>query len=313
LCQKIAIVDDNIVVAWGNDPRAAIDFISELKDCCKRERFDTDRFKEYLKSQPKYTWDSLSLTGFVVDTNGDWVSFGCGCREIQSPSLGKIFVLGRGSALMKKHLMGNAESTVIRGADGNLAFEALIYGMSIAGNFLTMEQFACESLDQMFGGGYEIATLSYDNFVKPGGLYAFWRGTVNENDNSVSLGRFPFAAFRYKYFGDLLVVRGVRIDQETGAAQPTESVFPIRPADRYLTAEETANPPLPEFNDSATCNFVQMILPNNRMKISTFLGNQTNALDFREQHGQVIQLAVSQELRETISKFVATKYGKVQW
>jgi hypothetical protein len=34
------------------------------------------------------------------------------------------------------------------------------------GNFVTMEQFACESLDNVFGGGYEIATRSFDKFVK---------------------------------------------------------------------------------------------------------------------------------------------------
>src|SRR3954447_7246080 len=121
-------------------------------------------------------------------------------------------------------------------------------GLTLAGNFFTMEQHHSENLSLKFGGGYEIATLSNGKFVKLGDiLYVFWSAIVNSQDRSIKLRDFPYCAFRYEYYEDLLVIRGVGIHAVEGTVY-NETVFPIPPAYRFLNVDEKANRRKPQLN-----------------------------------------------------------------
>jgi hypothetical protein len=185
--------------------------------------------------------------------------------------------------------------------------------MAAAANFLTMEQFACESLDNLFGGGYEIATQSYDKFVKlTVVLYAFWRATLDTEHTSVTLKAFPFFLLRYEYYGDLLVIRAVTLNENNGSANTQEALFPVPPVYRYLSAAEKANPPTPKLKSSWICNYVQIFPKPDKMDILTLARHSPKLakLQFEECDGRLSKLTVSESLHTEILSSIETRYGR---
>jgi hypothetical protein len=185
--------------------------------------------------------------------------------------------------------------------------------MAAAANFLTMEQFACESLDNLFGGGYEMATQSFDKFVKlTDVLYAFWRGTLDRELTSVTLKAFPFFLLRYEYFGDLLVIRAVALNENNGIANAQETRFPVPPVYRYLRAEEKANPPLPRLESSWLCNYVQIFPEPDKMDILTIAryAPQSAHLQFDELDGRLAGVTVSENLYNEVFSSIENRYGR---
>jgi hypothetical protein len=314
LRQKIAIVADNIVIGWAGVHKTAHGLIDELRQRCESEQFNSEMVKEYLWRQRPSVWNDIGVVGCVLDSEvGNLQSFGCKCSTIHSPVLGEIGLLGSGTAEFEKYLQTVTEIPVAPQDPENQCLQAAACGLALAGNFFTMEQHHAENLTQKFGGGYEIAVLSNDKFVKVGDLlYVFWSATVNQRDKSVKLRNFPYCAFRYEYYGDLLVIRGVGIHEDEGTVQADERVFPVAPAYRYLTAKERENRRAPPLTAGWICNYVQIRLePQSKMDILTSAGWATQPpwVDFEEHEGRVRKLTIAPNFRPSIISSMADKYG----
>src|SRR5262249_37811683 len=152
-----------------------------------------------------------------------------------------------------------------------------------------------ENLSLRFGGGYEIATLSHGKFVKLDDiLYVFWTATVNLQDRSINLRDFPYCAFRYEYYDDLLVIRGVGIHEIDGTSS-NEPVFPVPPAYRFLNPDEKANCRKPLLNAKWVCNYVQIQLePQSKLDITTLAQYGGNPpIQFDEHDGLVREVKIA--------------------
>jgi hypothetical protein len=301
LCQKIALVGDNIVVGWAGEHKEAASVIGELKFRCENEQFNLFQVKEYLQRQRK---SKIQLAGFVLDNEKNKLtSFHFGCPTFQSPVFGEIALLGSGAALLREYFQKDTSAPFCPQDQANLAIQAVGYGMAASGNFFSMEQFACENLDNGFGGGYEIATLSTDKFVKLSDvLYAFWLATLDPERKLLTLKAFPFLLFRYEYYNELLIIRGIALHENDGTAKVEETIFPIPPVDRFLTAEEKTRPPVPQLNARWICNYVQIFSEPNKMDILTEVGHATKPawIQFEEYDGRVAKVTVSQRLYDKI-------------
>jgi len=314
LCQKIAIVSDNLVVGWAGNRAAAMDFVGELRLRCQHEYFDAQRLQEFISMQSPSTWREIRFAGFVSYTDGSSLdgfstsikadSFGLASDQIHTPGIGKAFVIGSGRDSLSNYLNHSYQDPPKVESHPNLAVQSVLHGMSAIGNFLTMEQFACESLDKAFGGGYELATASDGKFVKINVLYVFWRGWVSDDRKTFKLYDYPFLLFRYEYVDDLLVIRTVAMQEPADKPRPQESIFLVPPVYRYLTAEEKSTPPCPPLKTEWTCNFVQILLPDRKMDIGTFMGYKSDWLEFEEENGQVVGLSYSNEFRHKIYQCV---------
>jgi hypothetical protein len=314
LHQKIAIIADNIVLGWAGKYSVASDVIGELKERCEHERFNLKRVEEYLRRQRRSVWNEIGLTGFVFDgaANKRGV-FGCACRTVQSRVFGEIGLLGSGSALLEKYFQQDSSIPACSHDPENLAIRAVSYGMAAAANFLTMEQFACESLDNLFGGGYEIATQSYNKFVKLSDvLFAFWRATLDAGHKSVVLKAFPFFLLRYEYYEDLLIIRALALNENNGIANVHEKRFSVPPVYRYLSAEEKAAPPVPRFQSRWLCNYVQIFPEPNKMDILTFASYapELAQMQFEERDGQLTRITVSQSVYSEIFSSIENRYSR---
>jgi hypothetical protein len=314
LHQKIAIVADNIVVGWSGKYSAASDVIGELRQRCEQERFSSKKVEEYLRRQRKSIWKEIGLAGFVLDSDANSrTTFGCACQTIQSPVFGDVGYLGTGSDLMQTYFRQDFSVPACPQDPENLAIRAVAYGMAAAANFLTMEQFGCESLDNLFGGGYEIATQSYDEFVKlTDVLYAFWRGTLDPEQTSVTLKSFPFLLLRYEYYGDLLVIRALTLNEKNGIADAREALFAVPPVYRYLTAAERANPPVPRLKSSWLCNYVQILPKRDKMDILSIadFAPESADLQFEESDERLAGITVSEDLYKKIFSSIENRYAR---
>lgn len=312
--QKIAIVADNIVVGWAGKHSTASDVIGELKQRCECEEFSSKQVEEYVRRQPRSVWEEIGLVGFVVDgPSNRRTTFGCACRNFRSQILGEIGLLGTGSSLMEEYFQQVQSIPACTQDPENLAVRAVAYGMAAIANFLTMEQFTCENLNNLFGGGYEIATQSYDKFVKlTDVIYAFWRGSLEHGQTSVTLKAFPFLLMRYEYFGDLLVIRALALNESNGVVDAHEGLYLVPPVYRYLTAEERVNPPVPVLESSWICNYVQIFPRPDKMDIFTIAryAPLSAHLQFQECNRCLTGLKVSESLYREIFSSIEHRYRK---
>jgi hypothetical protein len=312
LCQKITILADNMIVGWAaNRISEAADVIKGLKLHCEYEGFNLDALGQFLRGQRRELWDGLELAGFILENEKHVVFRSANCRTVDTPAFGEVALLGTGRDLLEQHLHKDFSEPVCHEDPENLAIQAVAYGMSTMGNFITMEQFACESLDNFFGGGYEIATRSFDKFVKLSDvLYAFWRATLAPDRKSVRLRVCPFLLFRYEYYGDLLAIRATTVHEQHGESHGVEKLFVIPPIYREPTDEEKANPPVPPFNARWICNYVQIMTALNEMDITTLARYSHNPtwLQFKESDGKLIGISVSGEVQDAILEGIEHRY-----
>jgi hypothetical protein len=312
LCQKIAILTDSIAVGWSGNRQAAQGVLADLKLRCEFDSLNLEEVKDYLRRQHRSVWQDVSLAGFIFDADASYVcSFGIGCKTIESPLFGEIDLLGTGDGAFENYLQHFTEIPVFQQDPDNQVLQAAACGLTLAGNFFTMEQHESENLSMKFGGGYEIATLSRGKFVKLGDiLYVFWSATVNQLDKSIKLREFPYCAFRYEYYDDLLVIRGIGIHEVEGTVY-NETVFPVPPAYRFLNPYEITNCRKPLLNAKWVCNYVQIQLePQLQMDITTLAQHGGNApIQFDEHDGLVREVKVVADFRDRLISSIADRYG----
>jgi hypothetical protein len=312
LCQKIAILTDNIAIGWAGNRQAAHGLLADLKLRCEFQSLSLEEVKNYLRKQPKSVWQDIQVAGFIFDAGDSYVcSFKCGGKTIESPLFGEIDLLGTGDGAFESYLQGVNEIPTSQQVPDNQALQAVACGLTLAGNFFTMEQHNSENLSLKFGGGYEIATLSHGKFVKLRDiLYVFWSATVNLRDRSIRLRAFPYCAFRYEYYEDLLVIRGVGIHEVEGTVY-NETVFPVPPAYRFLNADEKANRRKPQLNAKWVCNYVQIQLePQPQLDITTLAQLGGNPpIQFDEHDDIISEVNIAADLRKRLISSIADRYG----
>src|SRR5436190_16755191 len=83
LCQKIAILADNIAIGWAGTRQAAQGLLADLKLRCEFQSLNLEEVKDYLRKQPKSVWHDLDLTGFIFEASHSYVCvFKCGGKTI---------------------------------------------------------------------------------------------------------------------------------------------------------------------------------------------------------------------------------------
>ena len=325
--QKIAIVADNLAVGWAGEHKVAMDVISELKERCEHERFDEKFVAEFLKRQRQSTWEEIQLAGILTKPIPTLVPFrflhlfqSPSCKICESPTFGKITLLGNGFDLLNDYLRREATIPTGDGPFDNFPFRTqifetgvagrkptmklvgsdsfpyrvLTYGMVVAGRFLMMEQTTFENLDHKFGSGYEIVSLVEERFTKVTNvLYLFWNANVGEDGKSVTLSPFPYLLHRYEYYDDLLVVRSIALNEKDGTMFEEKLPFLIPPVYRYLWPQEKEKPPKPPLDARWICNFIRVFShSNSSMRVVTTVGLETSSIKCEEKDGQFVKMTI---------------------
>jgi hypothetical protein len=286
LCQKIALIGDHILIGWSGRLVVAEDVIGELNLRLGTEPLDMRGLNEYFDRQQSSVWKELGIVGFVREPEIQTAAFSRSASSATSPAIGEVRFIGSGTNALAKFIEANATIPTHPTVELNPANRAVLLGFTLAGGFMNIEIHTGENLPDVYGGGYEIATMSGGKFVKVDDVtYVYWRARY-VSDTEIYLTDTPKRAFRYSYNNDLLVIRSwVPISSVAFA----ETLYPIRPVYRSLTAEERDNPPVADMNATWLCNFIVVESEGKPPSLHTLImyrPNPTTSVHFFEYQGQ---------------------------
>ncbi|MCH7735944.1 MAG: hypothetical protein IH872_00930 [Chloroflexi bacterium] len=278
LCQKIAVVGDNLVVGWAGSYDVARDVISELVRLNAARPFTNELLQRHFDSLSPSVWldpnvqgrqNAIGLVGFVRDGNRV-AQFGRSNYQLPTQLFGTVGLLGTWWHDVEEFLKKFQQLPESRDRPTNALEQSLSFGLQLTGTFLNLEMATLDSVKKLYGGGYEIAASIAGKFEKLDDVtYVFWE--TRTDGTTVRLNLVPRRVFRYAYQDDLLVIRAVSFQGEGPTDTVRQDLFPVRPVYRDLRPTEITSPPVPTLNTRWLCNFIFVSLPNGRTGILTLV------------------------------------------
>ena len=262
LRQKIALVRDNIAIAWAGNRVAAATIIKELIERSESEPFTLDSLGSYLRDLPLVKINrEVGLVGWIR-SNNRVTGFGFRSREFSSSRFGRVGVLGSGSVDFEDYLASYPE--LPEGDHTDHPWTAVSKALILCGFLLRGEMHSHASLLQYYGAGYEIVSMNGPNFQKCDDVtYVFWEAELIGRKVSFSLQP---RLFKYLYHGDVLLIRSVSLDkpgQTNDHVIASHTVEAVPPIYRDIDREEIKSLPVPAMTSKVLCNYFLIRLPNN--------------------------------------------------
>lgn len=309
LCQKIAVVSENLVVGWAGGYDTARTVIGELRRLDAAQRFTNESLQRHLARLDPSVWaesghpDSIGLVGFIRDPDRRIAQFGRSYFKLDTQLFGKVGLLGSGVDDFEKFLQ---QTQKLPEAD-NLAMNALQrsigFGLHMGGSLLRIELATTATLQKFYGGGYEIAVSEMGKFRKVDDItYLFW--WVEADGSKLRGGLAPSRAFRYSYKDDLLRIRSVAIDGSGPRAICREQFFRVPPVYRDLRPDEEADTTRPPLNARWLCNYFLVRFADGQVAILTMMAYQPQEQRWVrfDEFARGVSVAVSQEFLEVAGR-----------
>jgi hypothetical protein len=173
---------------------------------------------------------------------------------LQTEQFGKVGLLGSGLKDFERFFIKPPKLPDADNISMNALQRSIAFGLAMSGSFLRIELEFPESLQQFYGGGYEIAVSELGKFKKLDDItYLFWRIEVDGKDLRGNL--VPSRAFRYSYNDDLLRIRTVTFARARTGLTTREQLFLVPPVYRDVRTEESADQSRPSLNARWLCNY----------------------------------------------------------
>ena len=269
--QKLAIIPDYAVIGWSGEASVAGDLISEIIDRSESQRFDADTLRDFCGNQTPNTWDKISIQCSIAQPTNSYRRFAFGNQHVVDiPGSGDAVFAGTGAETLAKLLTANPNLPEGVFSGNNVCFEDQInaYVLSMTGILLTSEVTQTgpvNSLQNRFGGGYEIALPYRDTFFKRGDVtYVYWKlEMVDDNEFKIQV---PHRAIRYAYQNDLLMIHtAVFTPKDNMQFDVDQGIHFVEPVYRRLTPQEINakyNPP--SMNATWMCHYIQIVGPGKK-------------------------------------------------
>ncbi|MGH8729306.1 MAG: hypothetical protein ACREV9_14400 [Burkholderiales bacterium] len=266
LRQKIAIVDDGLVVGWAGDLAIATDVIADLVQKSASVPFTKESLRHYFDGLSEAVWKEIELVGFIDDHTG--MTPFCSESTIEFPTqlFGKVGLLGSGAKDLEKILRGLSQ---LPQGDRSLnpVEQSVGFGLQLTGILLNVEIATLKNLSNFYGGGYEIATLLNGKFAKLDDVtYLFWTAYVDSKE--VRISRLPVRACRYAYHEDMLLIRSARFEDKGESRAIDERLFVISPVYREAQPRELSSITPPSLNARHLCNY--FLIPMSAKELAIF-------------------------------------------
>jgi len=220
--QKVAVLSDDLVVAWAGNVVAARTLIEELRSRLTKGRMSLDSLNVFLKKEAFEITGSLkaSLVGFLRE--GDHIiPFGHNAFKFTTPNFGEVIAQGSGMESIEKALRRFPESLGVRRGDPNALGRALGKSLILTGTLLQMETATYENLMSFYGGGYEIGYFNGERFSKLEEItYLFWYAEIQNEEPRVKLFLPPYHFMKLSYKGDTLIIRTITGQPDQKASPP---------------------------------------------------------------------------------------------
>jgi hypothetical protein len=319
LCQKIAVVSEDLVVGWAGGYDTARAVIGELRRLDAAQRFTNESLQRDLESLDPSVWaesghpDSIGLVGFIRDPDRRMAQFGRSYFKLDTQLFGQVGLLGSGLDDFEKFLQQTQKLPEADNLTMNALQRSIGFGLHMGGSFLRIELATPASLQKFYGGGYEIAVSEMGKFKKVDDItYVFW--WVEADGPKLRGGLAPSRAFRYSYKDDLLRIRSVAIDSSGPRAIAREQLFRVPPVYRDVRPDEEADTTRPPLNARWLCNYFLVRFADGQVAILTKMAYQPREqrwVRFEDFAGGV-SVAVSQEFLEETGREVLRASGVIK-
>jgi hypothetical protein len=174
-------VSESLVVGWAGGYRTARAVIGELRRLDAAQRFTNESLQRHLDGLDPSVWAengdpySISLVGFIRDPDNRIAQFGRSYFNLDTQLFGKVGLLGSGLDDFEKFLLQTQQLPEADNRAMNALQRSIGFGLQMGGSLLRIELESPGSLQQFYGGGYEIAVSELRKFKKLDDVtYVFW-------------------------------------------------------------------------------------------------------------------------------------------
>jgi len=312
--QKVAIVNDSLMIAWTGSAYKAQSMIRELRERITLGSFTIENLREYFETfKASKEGNQVQFVGTMIE-NGKILNFATGGEVVSNDWFGEIRLAGTGTKDAKIVLQQMELPTLVDGGSSPAPLEAVGRSLFLIGCLLQMEITNASTLAERYGAGYEIASIVNGRFAKIGDItYVFWE--VDATSDRVQVSH-PYQVFRYAYNNRVLAIRTARISPSSGKELRVtdEGVHLVESIFRSITEEDV------ELFEAHPPNL------NSRFLVNLFLVrfrdgaiHWFNRVDYRvtpdtcmvfTEHDRTIEIAIEQRFLEEIVETLRTRiYG----
>jgi len=254
LTQKIAILNDNLALAWAGKKISAKIIIRDLlKEAQKKINWKRNDLSDFFSNYEEHG-NEVGIIGLSNDEKGLFY-FGWGAHQSKydSKKYGLVRLSGSGAKNLKSYLdnFDLPQASSFEAAIGN--------ALAITTHMVGFEKTTSSNLLLYYGGGFEILSLVEYKFKKIGDVtYLIWLSRQTSDLSwEISL---PVTCIKYLYENDILLIKKADIKtQPNGSIIPiNKTIYIVSPIYRNVKADEipekTVN--LSSFNSTFICSFV---------------------------------------------------------
>lgn len=255
LRQKIIVLSDTFALGWAGTRVVARDIIAEVRRKNAATPFTRETLQKHFDALDESVWKKIGLVGFIEDAAG-MTSFSCdNTTTFSTPLLGEVALLGSGTAGVRKVLEGIPSLPVGIGGTPNVVDLSVGFSLQLSGVLLNFEMATLQNLNDLYGGGYEIATVLNQKFAKVDDItYLFWQASV-DGKGGVRISRLPLKACRYSYHNDILLIRSAKFEDKGDMRAFEQRLFAVSPVYRDPDPGEMKGITPPSFNARFLCNY----------------------------------------------------------
>jgi len=302
LQQKIAVVEDDLVVGWSGCFREAKETITSLYYLQKSGGLNINMLRSYLQGN-----DGPGYIGFLREGQG-FHQFGFRYKRLESSILGRVGILGSGGDCgqkLLKQLEWIGESHLNGPSMGDRAVARSLF---YSGSLLSAELLSGSNYSDYFGAGYEIATLRPEGFRKLDGItFAFWLVEI-VSPTRLGISKHPFHICSLKYTNDILTIRSIVISKENDAYRSRHWYTHVPPIYRDPSEQEMASILPPDLNNKWLCNY--FIVPSKSVtfcQVHCLASGNATAIHFQE-HADRTVIAVESEFLTSVANNIGARF-----
>lgn len=267
LVQKIAVLNDNLVVGWSGSMIHARAVIRAISNECAHWSLDPHYVEVSIKSiiEQYEAEDEVSLVWNIYNCNNNQVfQNGYNAAQYSRPTrFGRILAIGTPDAI--GDVGRRLESISHEPAAGEHG--ALGHAIATTAMLSLVELLDANALASYVGGGYEVVLLTERRFQKLDDFVLVVWNAEEESTGGYRVGA-PFYFERHVYHDGVLVIRAAKLEGMSGnSATYTPTTFLAGRADRSLTLDEVQALPHVNLNGSLIINIVLLAKPNSAPEV----------------------------------------------
>jgi len=210
LQQKVVVIHDNCVLAWAGSWVSARVAISELREIFRTNSLSAEDVLRFLQAHPDVRKHGNQFVGYA--NHGGVISrFRYQTLLTETAYFGDIACGGSGAFAVKEFSDTEINSTFFSGGGNNFNL-AFCQGLIFGGIMLRAEFHggdAAVTLQNFFGGGFEIAGFSWGRFAKIADITFFVHSAELQGED-ITFSAFPGLIVKQSYFGSYLGIRSLR-------------------------------------------------------------------------------------------------------